>query len=275
MSVLTLLAIALFFSLHQVSIKRGTVRCDTTTGTFISIATTAVVFTALSAFKFSIPPLSFIAAMAVAGVLHFLIARTAFYFCIDRVGANAAGLLAATRIMFAAILGCLFLAEELTPKLLVMSGMIFTGIAFLFGIENLKDVKGLALGLFTGFVAALSSAVVRAGMAIYPSPLLGMSIGFLASFFLFPFLTIGRIERVEKRYWPFVLGGVFVGLGHYLRYKALAVYPVSVVEPFLSMYPLFTVFFSWIFLRDVEILSFRLIVAALLIVSGVEIYLLL
>ncbi|HDM60152.1 MAG TPA: hypothetical protein ENF96_00665, partial [Archaeoglobus veneficus] len=48
MNEISLLAIALFFSLHQVSVKKGTIGCDTTTGTFVSIATTAVLFTLLS-----------------------------------------------------------------------------------------------------------------------------------------------------------------------------------------------------------------------------------
>jgi len=294
MNEISLLAIALFFSLHQVSVKKGTIGCDTTTGTFISIATTAVLFTLLSIprlirFASFVHPhfQSFVAIMAIAGILHFLIARTAFYFCIDRVGANVAGLLAATRIMFAALFGVIMFVEKLTFQILAMSGLIFMGIAVLseswYGNGGMNsrnagskvDVVGIALGLFTGFVAALSSAIVKAGMTIYSDAVLGTAIGYLASLLLFSLFAGGKIKRAGRDYWPFVLGGIFVGFGHYLRYEALSIYPVSVVEPFLSVYPMFTVVLSYVFLRDVEVFSLRLVVAALLIISGIEIYFLL
>ncbi|AEA47092.1 DMT family transporter [Archaeoglobus veneficus] len=280
MKVLLLLGIALFFSLHQVSIKKGTISCDTTTGTFVSIATTAILFTALS--LPSLNPLSdlqpaFVAAMIIAGVLHFLVARTAFYVCIDRVGANVAATLATTRVFFAAMLGLLLLAEHITARVVLMAGLIFAGVFALSRPGGVKDARGILLGLFTGFVAALSSVVVRTGMEISSNAVLGTAIGYISALLLFPIVAGKKIEinSIGRDYWPFILGGIFVGFGHYMRYVALSLYPVSVVESFLSTYPLFTVILSWIFIRDVEVFSLRFFIAAILIISGVEAYFLL
>lgn len=273
---IALISIALLFSAHQIAIRKGTNEGEVITGTFVSLATTSAIFLVLSLNRLFLD-VAFIGYMVAAGILHFLIARTAFYTCIGRIGANLAAPLAATRVYFAVLFGILFLGEPLTPKLILMTTLIFAGIVLLSNPSKAikTDILGIALGIFTGFTASLSSVMVKAGMTIHPDPVFGSAIGYLASLVLFPALAGKRIryDAIDlNRYKYFVIGGVFIGAGHYLRYYELARLPVSVVEPVLSTYPLFTFILSYIFIRNIETFNLRTIIGAVCIILGINTY---
>ena len=262
-----LILIALFFSIHQILIKKGVNYADANYGAFVSLATTTVIFCILSLNRIVLN-LKFIAFMILSGILHFLIARTAFYNAISRIGANAAGSLAATRIFFAIMIGA-FLGEKIGLNVLLMAIFIFIGIHLISSPKGAKDAKGVFLAIFTGFITALSSGIVKRGMEIYPDAIYGSAIGYLSSFIFYPMIFKWKNKGGEKFFIP---AGVFVGLGHYLRYHALISYPVSVVEPFLSIYPLFTLILTLFVFRSVENVSRNVIIGSLLIVLGIESY---
>ena len=54
---------------------------------------------------------------------------------------------------------------------------------------------------------------------------------------------------------------------------ALATAPVSIVSPLVHAQPLFTIVLAAVFLRDVERMTWRLVLASLLIVAGVTVVL--
>ncbi len=293
-----LLSIALLFSMHQVSVRIGTLRADTLNGTLVSIATTAFIFSTISLF-FVLRGLrlngNFLAVMVLAGLLHFFLARTVFYQCISRLGANVAATLATTRIFFAALLGYVLLGETVSVKLALAGVLVFSGVCVL-TFQVVSDLYGIALGLATGFLTAFASVFAKEGMVKFPgieSAAAGTAVGYIASLVAFLiFLNIVRnircvvgcvggtkvkkVERVERkelkkeirRYCPFFAGGVFVGFGHLLRYVALSYYSVCMVETFVSMYPLFTYLLSGIFVRRAEVFSLRFFASACLILAG-------
>ena len=288
-----LLSIALLFSMHQVSVRVGTLRADTLNGTLVSIATTALIFSVISLF-FVLRGLrlngNFLAVMVLAGLLHFFLARTVFYQCISRLGANVAATLATTRIFFAAVLGYVLLGETVSVKLALAGILVFSGVCVL-TFQVVSDLYGIALGLATGFLTAFASVFAKEGMVRFPgieSAAAGTAVGYIASLVAFLiFLNVvrnvrcvvgcvggARVERVEslkkeiRRYCPFFAGGVFVGFGHLLRYVALSYYSVCMVETFVSMYPLFTYLLSGIFVRRAEVFSLRFFASACLILAG-------
>ncbi|WP_457591850.1 EamA family transporter [Geoglobus sp.] len=265
-----LILIALFFSLHQIFIKKGVGYGDANYGALVSLLTTSVIFSALSVGR-GIPDIRFVALMVIAGVMHFLLARTAFYNAISRIGANSAGSISATRVFFAVLIG-MGLGESVGLNVAVMALLIFAGIYLISSPGGVEDLRGVMLALFTGLITALSSGVVKVGMEIHADPVLGSAIGYVSSTALFP-LFFKYEKRGGERY--FIPAGIFVGLGHYLRYRALVSYPVSVVEPFLSIYPLFTLILTALVFRSVERVSRNIAIGSVLIVLGVESYYLL
>lgn len=265
-----LILIALFFSLHQIFIKMGVKYGDANYGALVSLLTTSVIFSALSAGRTYFEP-RFLGLMILAGIMHFLLARTAFYNAISRIGANSAGSISATRVFFAVFIG-LILGENVGLNVVVMAVLIFLGIYLISSPGGAGDWKGIVLALFTGMTTALSSGVVKMGMKMHADPVFGSAVGYVSSTLLFPLFFRYERKGGEKFFIP---AGIFVGLGHYLRYRALISHPVSVVEPFLSIYPLFTLILTALVFRNVEKVSRNIAIGSILIVLGVESYYLL
>lgn len=262
-----LILIAIFFSLHQIFIKKGVAYGDANYGAFISLLTTALMFSALS-YNRVVLNLQFIGIMIVAGILHFLIARIAFYNAISRIGANSAGSLSATRVFFASLIG-MAIGEVPSLKIIIMSALIFSGIWLISSPSGADDRKGIALALLTGFITALSSGFVRLGMKIQPEPVFGSAIGYAVSAGLLP--AFFKFKKKGGEIY-FIIAGIFVGLAHFLRYRALINHPVSVVEPIISTYPLFTLLFTALIFRKLEKLSRNIIIGSILIIFGIEFY---
>ena len=264
-----LILIAILFSLHEVSVRKGVSELDLMIGNLISISTTTAIFLPVLVLRFH-PNAEFVALMVVAGILQFFVARLCFYASIERVGANVASALSATRIYFAELFGAV-MGEEITLKLIVASTLVFVGIVLLSNPKDCKDPIGVALGLATAVFAVLSSVVVKIGLQCYDDPIFGSAIGYLSSFVLFllliPKSTTTSIDLSKAKY--FVLGGIFVGMGHLLRYYELGKLPISVVEPVISIYPLFTILLSFVFIRRMEVFSVRVILGSISIVVGV------
>ncbi len=265
-----LILIAFLFSLHQIFIRKGVEYGDANYGALVSLITTSIIFSILSINRLFVNP-KFLLLMIVAGILHFLVARTAFYNAISRIGANSAGSISATRMFFAVIFG-FALGEEIGIKVVLMAVLIFAGIYLISTPEGVGDLKGIALALLTGVTTALSSAIVKTGMHINPDPVFGSAIGYVISTALFPFFFSYRKRGGERFFIP---AGIFVGAGHYLRYKALINQPLSVVEPVLSTYPLFTLILTALTMGKIENLSRNIALGSLLIVLGIESYYLL
>jgi len=261
-----LFLIALFFSLHQIFIKKGMNYGDANYGAFVSILVSAILFGSLSVNRIYID-MKFVSLMVLSGILHFLFARTAFYNAVNLIGANAAGSLAATRIFFAVVIGAI-LGEKIGLNIILMATLIFCGIYLISSPKGVRNFKGISLGILTGLITALSSGIVKEGMKIHGDPIYGSALGYLSSLVFYPFAFKWERRGGERFFVP---AGIFAGLGHYLRYYALQSHPVSVVEPFLSTYPLFTLILTLAF-RDIENVNRSVALGCILIVLGIETY---
>ncbi len=260
--------IPILFSLHQILVRKGFERAELFAGNFVSIATTALIFFPALILRFYANAV-FVVLMVLAGILNFVLARLCFYASIKRVGANVASSLSATRIYFAEIFGAL-MGEKITPKLFIASTLIFLGVVLLSNPKKNRDFVGVLLGLLTAVFVVLSSVVIKIGLKLHNDPIFGSSIGYISAFTLF---ALGYVAKegveLEKSEAKFFVLALFVGVGHLLRYYALSIYPVSVVEPILSIYPLFTILFSYAFIKNLESFNRRTILGCLLIVFGV------
>ncbi len=261
------LLIPVLFSVHQILVRIGSRKADLTSGIYLSILVSALIFSP----SLLRPTLNatFVAFMLLAGFLHFFAARICFYHAIDRIGANLSAPLAATRVFFAALIG-LAVGEELTPKVLAMSALVFTGIVLLSRPEGKIDWTGFLLGLATGLLTAVSSFLVKFGMEIDYNPLFATFLGFAISALLMTPFAAPRL-KLSGIGW-FLVAGITVAAAHLVRYVCLHSLPVVIVEPITSAYPLFTLVLSYIFIREREVFTLRSIAGAIAIVAGVNLY---
>ncbi|WP_202318921.1 DMT family transporter [Archaeoglobus neptunius] len=266
-SEILVLLVPLLFSIHQIFVRLGSGETDTMSGVYISLLASTLIFLP-SLLTPTFDP-QFLLFMILAGVLHFFIARMCFYHAIARIGANLSAPLSATRVFFAAFLGT-FLGETLTPRIALMSFLIFSGIVLLSRPRGKADYVGIALGVLTGFFTALSSFLVKFGYKVEYNPLFGIFVGFAVSTLLMSLLVGKNLSKHGLRWY--IAAGITVGFGHLVRYTVLVDLPVTVVEPITSAYPLFTVLLTFIFLREKEVFTIPSIVGTLLILTGIYSY---
>ncbi len=76
------------------------------------------------------------------------------------------------------------------------------------------------------------------------------------------------VEQIRTSFRPFLLSSVFLGGAYCLFLAAIDRGRVTIVSPLSGTFVLWTVVFSAIFLRQVEAISKRLVIAAILVLAG-------
>jgi DME family drug/metabolite transporter len=269
---------ALCFSVAHVLIRRGLVDSNAITGSFISHSISATVLCLLV--PFFVPPWAVwnpaIAYFVLAGIFAPGIGRTLSYVGIERVGVARSVPIVNASPIFASILAVLYLDEawvvqNIAGTLLVICGVIMISVvkpakgewrkmdiiypilgAVAFGISaNLR--KG---GLDAINVPVLAAAVTAATAALFSLGLLRLNGG------------KGAFKLSRKSAGWLFTAGFFNTAAMLSVFYALSFGKVVIVEPLVSSNPVLTLLLTAIFLKDLEVLSARIIVGSLLAVVG-------
>ncbi|MPZ51004.1 MAG: EamA family transporter [Dehalococcoidia bacterium] len=133
------------------------------------------------------------------------------------------------------------------------------------------------LGVIFGFSAALaygvSQVLARHTVSDIAPPLVGSCLalfwGTLGCALMASRTRGAPIQDFRRGVFLFAAGGIFSAMGVTGLFIALERAPVVIVSPISSTNPLFTLVLAAIFLRDVEQLSPRVVIGAMLVVAGV------
>lgn len=214
-----------------------------------------------------------------SGCLQPLLARILFYMGIVRLGVSRASPLRGTSPLFALLLAVIFLRER--PALWVYGGTaLIVGSVWVLSwrsrVEAPWRLFDIVFPLGAALVGAVSQNLRRAGLLIFPDPYFGAAVSTTTSLLLYviTLLSLRKIHllRVQRESLPFFGCAAFVSaLAQMLNYIALSLGEVSVMVPLLDTTPLFSVFFSALFLRDQEKVTGRIVFGAVLTVAGVAI----
>jgi len=221
-----------------------------------------------------------------AGILHFVAGRALIFNGFRIIGSNKANPLVNTNIFYTVILGILFLNEPL--NLLLIPGVlcIFTG-AVLISTEKksvaVEEKKGLLGTEIKGILSTLSGAIcwglsaieVRMGIGEAGSPYVGAFISYVAASIVEAMFFLRRQHREQLFQLPFskvlvtiVISGFLMSIGQLLRYTALSYSPASLVAPIASTGALFTIIFSFLINRQIEVFTPRIIIGIMATVVG-------
>ncbi|MBI4286092.1 MAG: DMT family transporter [Chloroflexi bacterium] len=228
--------------------------------------------------------------LAGAGLFHFVIGRRLNYRCIQAVGANLATILVGISPLVTAAIGIWVLGETFTWKLfigvlLVTFGLMSIGVTpqtFRHGGRLFSNIsrKALFTGLGAGAAWGISPIFIKEGFAASnPTPGLGFPIAAAFISHLAAAIVMGFSLRQSKRRGDlfhmngmaaiaFVLSGLSGGMAHLLRYTALSMAPASVVVPIMYTAPIFTIFFSYLLNRKLEVFSVPVIIGMVAMVVG-------
>lgn len=217
----------------------------------------------------------------IAGILAPGIARLSYYKGVEVVGVSVNSSIFATNPMFSSLLAVLLLSEVLAPGNWIGIICIIVGVVYIERSLGRRGSapkripkKGLVFPLLAGLAIAFSVTARKYGLNIYNEPLFGVAIGYASSLLLLLLLSIFSPNKVGSKFSGrdfqlFWKGGVGLSLAWVLSFYALSQERLSVVAPLMQTEPLFVLFFVYIYLRELEKISLKLVISTLLIVMGV------
>lgn len=213
----------------------------------------------------------------VSGCIQPLLARALFYEGITRIGVARAGPLRGVEPLFAAIIGVTILNEE--PGLFVYLGtVLIVGSLWLISGKQQGDTTwrlvDALLPITAALISTISQALRKQALKIIPDPFVAVAMVTTVSLILLLIFALGtgraRQFRMPRQSFGYFLCAALVAtVAQVLNFIALGRGQLAVIIPLLNTTPLFSVFFSALFLRNVETVNSRVIFGATLMVAGV------
>jgi transporter family protein len=285
--VFALLAAASFSAL-AITVTRGFRTNSLMTGLMVSLPVGALV---TGAFTLADPPtgltLRAILFFVVGGIVGEGVGRTAFIFAVRLIGpSSATPLQTATYPVLVLVGGWALLAEPVTASRVVGALAVAGGITVLVRGQPGAAQSGAVgqpkkgrrwpylLPVLGGISFASSDVLRKLGLEETPHPAFGAVSGTITIILIWIVILaltprLRATVRLEPGWQWFIPTGLLAGLGVLAVFQALEGGDVSVVGPIIMSQPLIVVFFSALFLRDLEKLTWKVVVGAALTVLGV------
>jgi len=220
------------------------------------------------------------ALLAAAGLVHLVIARYLFFNSTRIIGANPTVAITRASVIFSVILGVLLLGESVTAlqiiaALLIMFGAILTTTEISRKTFRIST-RGLLMGLGVALCSAGSATLIRPVMQETDAIYAATFVMYLAAFFIIILILLFRgqqrnnVIRQDRR--TFIIlssASVFLVVGHLFRFSALQYSPVSVVQPIIATIVIFTLLFSWIVNRRIDVFNWRVVAGIVMVLAGV------
>ncbi|MFA5364668.1 MAG: EamA family transporter [Candidatus Bathyarchaeia archaeon] len=214
----------------------------------------------------------------IAGALAPAISRLFYFKGMQTAGLSTNATVFSTYPIYTTTCAVLLLGETLTTPdwvglAFILLGVIFVGKSINNNQTAIGNSKTRLIPPVIGSLAIASSQILRKeALNIYNQPLLGVAVGYATS--LLVYFVILRFIKTDQKYTTKTLQafwkpGIGIGIGWLLSFLALSQTNVSIVAPLLQTELLFILLFSYIFIRKIEKLTPKLVVSALLIISGV------
>jgi drug/metabolite transporter, DME family len=195
-----------------------------------------------------------------------------------RAGVAVTDPIRATTPVFSAAMAIIFLGEEITVGIVMATLLIITGIILLsWRPGSMKSLHSVYLWypLAASALAGCTQVVRKFGLGALPHPFLAAAVTATSSLVV----SVATLWYVEKNrdtwkmnrqcFWYFLAAGIMISLGMVAIYYALDLGKVSVVIPISRRAPFFSLIFTAVFLRDVERVTLKIVMAATMIVGGV------
>src|SRR5262245_9958521 len=269
---------ALFFSIAHILIRRGLVHSNAMTGSFVSLTTSAGVLLLLVPFFAPYTSLwnPAIGYFIAAGIFAPGIGRTLGYVGIERIGVARSVPIVNSSPIFASIFAVFYLGELWVFQNIAGTCLVILGVIMLSMVKPADKPwrKMDVIYPIRGAMAfAVSANLRKAGLDVVNIPILAAattaSTAALFSLGLLKFQEVREVFKLPRRSAGWLITAAFINTAAMLSvFYALSFGKVVIVEPLVSLNPVLTLLLTAIFLRDLEALSLRVIIGALLTVAG-------
>jgi DME family drug/metabolite transporter len=276
--ILFALIAALLFAVNFYVQRTGLKALNPITGAFISVATMAGMFWALSPFfldpRWLLDPTIFY--FLAAGLTFPAMGQFLQIKSVSVVGPAVTSAAGSLMPLFAALPAVIFLDESFGWQIASGFALMIFGVALtsLIGGKLSRSWPLWALLIPIGASASrgLVHPLTKTGMEIIQSPLFAtMIMGSMSTLVLLA-ITLGSgkgatLKALPKGAWWFVLTGVINGTGILFVNMAVSMGDITRVSPFVSTTPIWVLLMGWAFFR-VEKLGLIHLMAVILVVAG-------
>jgi drug/metabolite transporter, DME family len=272
---------AFLFALLNILIKKALRYSNPATGVISSLGINVVFLWSASILFVPLAPLASASILIFVAVGFFQpgLTRLLTYKGIDALGVAITDPIRASTPLFSALMAIIFLGEQMTVPIFLGTLMIIGGITLLSWRSGSMKIVGSAAYLWypiaASALAGASQVVRKFGLAAVPHPFLAAAVTASSSLIL-SVLTMRYVEKTQESwrmnrqcFWWFLAAGIVISFAMTCIYYALDLGKVSVVIPIASTGPLFSLILTALFLRDVERVTLRIVISAVMIVAGV------
>jgi drug/metabolite transporter (DMT)-like permease len=221
-----------------------------------------------------------IALFALGGLLTPGLVRLFYYNGLKKLGTSVNSSIFSVYPLYTALLAVLFLSEILTPQNLIgvisiAFGVIIVELSFQTSNNGNKPLaRSIIFPALGGLTLGVSAILRKAALDLFNAPVLGVAVAYTFSFLLYAvMLAASKPKRAElslgrdlRLFW---LAGVGQALSWIFSFYALSLEQVAVITPLLSVEPLFVVLLAYVYLREQEQVSWKLVGGVVLTFLGV------
>jgi len=283
MAIALALLSSLLMSFTTIIMKKGIERTNPTSAMLVVTVVGSLIFLAISlpVVKFDYLRSKAFLLFILAGIFAPALVRWFYFISLDRLGASVSASIASTGPAFTAILAIIFLKEKLTVSISLGIVLIITGIIILqrnidtggdFSVQRKKD---LIFPLLSAIFLGLALVFRKMGLNILDVPLFGVTVGFLTSLVFYSIMFLmsksmrNSISMNRNDLLFLCAAGVSLTTGWLTLFYALSLGNVIIVAPLANLQPVMVVGLSYLFLKDIERITPKMIAGIILVLIGV------
>lgn len=225
-----------------------------------------------------------------AGITHFVIGRYCNYQATKLLGATQAGPITQLGLLISIFSAFFFLQENININLIIGILFILSGpMVIIIGRTKKESVitksgikinykKGYLWGVMCAICFGFSPFLIKLGLEDggLKENIVGCFISYLNATIFVYIILLAKKEPLMENYsmnksslqW-FLVTGFLVFLSQLLKYMALALAPITIVEPIQRTTVIFRILFSWMINRKHEIIDFQTILGIFISLIGV------
>jgi uncharacterized membrane protein len=283
MAIALALLSSLLISFTTIVMKKGIARTNPTSAMLVVTVVGSLIFLAVSVpvFKFDYLKSKAFLLFILAGVFSPALVRWLYFISLDRLGPSVSSSIISTGPAFTAVIAIVFLKEKLTVSISLGIVLIITGIIIMersintgndFRVQSKKD---LLFPLLSAIFLGLAIVFRKMGLNMLDEPIFGVTVGFLTSLVFYAMLCLmfksmrNSISLNRNDLLFLCAAGVFLTAGWLTLFYALSLGDAIIVAPLSNLHPVIVVGLSYLFLKDIEKITSKMIVGIILVLIGV------
>lgn len=257
---------AVAFSISNILVKKGAGGENVFSSIFITMLSSELLVFIVSLVTgefFDIGEMSLKAILiyALTGLVGFTFGRTLNYYSIVKVGPSTTSAVISARTLFALIFS-IFLTSDILTGLDVLGDVVVTVGIVIVSIDRRlkKSFPGsyMIFPLIASIVLGLGDVLIRVSGLLSDFPIDGSLIAYSVG--ILSYLPIkgrgisGIFRAIPLRKLQYLLlAGISSGFAQVFRYTGLALVPIFIAVPLISLAPIVTVLLSFVLLKDEKI----------------------